>query len=45
MSADDSCVKHTCEIDSNGAAVQSIFREYCNHQCEDVNNNYIKISQ
>lgn len=43
ISENDLCVKHTCELDQNGFAVESIFREYCNHQCEQVNmNNFPK---
>ncbi|XP_031635309.1 laccase-1-like [Contarinia nasturtii] len=30
----DICVKHVCDMDINGIAVESIFHEYCNHQCE-----------
>lgn len=35
-SADDLCLKHTCEIDQTGEPVESTFREYCSHSCLNV---------
>lgn len=35
-SSSDVCMKHTCEIDSKGAAVERTFREYCYHTCSNV---------
>lgn len=35
-SPSDLCLKHTCEIKSNGTAVESTFREYCFHECNNV---------
>lgn len=35
-SSKDLCLKHTCEIEPNGTAIESTFREYCSHQCNNV---------
>lgn len=32
----DLCLKHTCELNSNGTAVESTFREYCYLTCSNV---------
>lgn len=35
-SSDNQCVKHICDMGPFGNAVETIFREYCNHNCEKV---------
>ncbi|XP_055302470.1 uncharacterized protein LOC129568512 isoform X2 [Sitodiplosis mosellana] len=33
-SSENQCIKHICEVGTFGNAVETLFREYCDHNCE-----------
>lgn len=43
-STSDTCMKHTCEVDDRGNAVERTFREYCtaHHTCNDVSSSFLE---